>query len=598
MKKTIIFNALFLIVFLFSKQLLLADDFIHSYEISDDGQSVIIDRVSWRTVGEVIIPEEIEGKKVRTIAYQCFMDCGSVTKIVLPDTITSIEGNAFRRCGRITEINLPKSLKTIGYGAFTQCSLLTNLVIPDGVNSIGELAFAGCSFLETITFGQSLTTLPYDVFRFCENLNEIIFKGDAPTILKRELGQVEAQETSTFENWGTSPSAKVIAKRSATGFGTSFGGLPVKYIDMIDPIRPSFQSQFSRIDSTRVAFSFPSEIGKKYTIQTSTDLINWDPIETNISGTGDIIERKYSNQQKQQFFKLLRVEGFNPDFIRTINFRSGAQSIDLQFGFSPSAKDGRDEMDIASPSKVQGRFWAEWVDAEGTYSKQVFEGTPNDTEEHVFRLKLPNDPLTISWDNLAMSEVFTSMTIDNTAWWDSGGPRNLNMLVSNRFNLGRPQLDVDPDRELVIRVTPKNTLITSPEVQGTTFNLLWEGGGRSINGKLTFPTDLESMDDLPGWGEFGTPSTISGGQFTVTIDGNTTVIENPSIYFYKGGNAKFDYSKELIGQGGFGPQNPSRFYGDFNIFNAGAVFSPVNFFTIRDTRGITYTLRSMKVDQP
>jgi hypothetical protein len=597
MKKTIIFNALFLIVFLFSKQLLLADDFIHSYEISDDGQSVIIDRVSWRTTGEVIIPEEIEGKKVRTIAYQCFADCSRVTKIILPDTITSIERNAFFRCGRITEINLPKSLKTIGDGAFTFCSGLTNLVIPDEVTSIGEQAFNGCSFLETITFGQSLTTLPYDVFRFCENLNEIIFKGDAPTLLKRERGQAEAEETSTFENWGTSESATVIAKRSATGFGTSFGGLPVKYIDMNNPIRPSFQSQFSRIDSTRVAFSFPSEIGKKYTIQTSSDLINWDPLETNISGTGDIIERKYSNQQKQQFFKLLQVEGFNPDFIRTINFRSGAQSIDLQFGFSPSAKDGRDEMDIASPSKVQGRFWAEWVDAEGTYSKQVFEGTPNDTEEHVFRLKLPNDPLTISWDNLAMSEVFTSMTIDNNAWWDSGGPRNLNMLVSNRFNLGRPQLDVDPDRELVIRVTPKNTLITSPEVQGTTFNLLWEGGGRSINGKLTFPTDLESMDDLPGWGEFGTPSTISGGQFTVTIDGNTTVIENPSIYFYKGGNAKFDYSKELIGQGGFGPQNPSRFYGDFNIFNAGAVFSPVNFFTIRDTRGFTYTLRSMKVDQ-
>ena len=79
MKKTIIFNALFLIVFLFSKQLLLADDFIHSYEISDDGQSVIIDRVSWRTVGEVIIPEDIEGKKVRTIAYQCFADCSRVT---------------------------------------------------------------------------------------------------------------------------------------------------------------------------------------------------------------------------------------------------------------------------------------------------------------------------------------------------------------------------------------------------------------------------------------------------------------------------------------------------------------------------------------
>jgi hypothetical protein len=584
-----------LIVLLFSKQILSADNF--SYEISDDGQYVIIDNVSWRTVGEVIIPEEIEGKKVRTIAYQCFADCTGVTKIVLPDTITSIESNAFWNCSRITKITLPKSLKIIGTSVFTQCSGLTNLVIPDEVTSVGELAFNGCSFLEIITFGQSLTTLPYDVFRFCENLNEIIFKGDAPTLLKRAFGEPVAQETSTFENWGTSDSATVIAKRSAAGFGTSFGGLPVKYIDMVDPIRPSFQSQFSRIDSTRVAFSFPSEIGKKYTIQSSTDLINWESIETNISGTGDIIERKYSNQQRNQFFKLLRVEGFTPDFIRTIKFRSGDRTVDLQFGFSPKAKDGRDEMDITSPTKVPGNFWAEWVDAEGTYSKQVFEGTRNDTEEHVFRLKLPNDPVTITWDNLAMSEVFTSMTMDNTAWWDSGGPIDLNMLTSNSINLGRPQIEFETFREFVIRVIPKNTLIASPEVQGTTFNLVWEGGGKSINGKLTFPTDLDSMDDSPGWGEFGTPSTISGGQFTVTTDGSTTVIDNPSIYFYKGGNAKFDYSKELIGQDGFGPQNPSRLYGDFNIFNAGAVFTPVNFFTIRDSRGITYTLRSMKVDQ-
>lgn len=597
MKNPILFNLFVLVVLLFSKQLLLADDFIHSYKISDDGQSVIIDRVSWRWAGEVIIPEEIEGKKVRTIGYQCFMDCSNVTKIVLPDTITSIEGNAFRRCSRITEITLPKSLKTIGTGAFSQCSGLTDLVIPDEVTSIGEQVFNGCTFLETITFGQSLTILPYDVFRFCANLNEIIFKGDAPTLLKRAFGEPVAQETSTFENLGTSEFATVIAKRSATGFGTSFGGLPVKYIDMVDPIRPSFQSQFSRIDSTRVAFSFPSEIGKKYTIQSSTDLKNWEPIEANISGTGDIIERKYSNQQKQQFFKLQRVEGFIPDFIRTIKFRSGARNVDLQFGFSPEAEDGRDEMDIASPTKVQGNFWVEWVDAEGTYSKQVFEGTPNDTEEHVFRLKLPNDPVTITWDNLAMSEVFTSITMDNTAWWDSGGPMDLNMLTSNSINLGRPQIEFETFREFVVRVIPKNTLIASPGVQDTTFNLVWEGGGRSINGKITFPTDLESMDDLPGWGEFGTPSTISGGQFTVTIDGNTTVIENPSIYFYKGGAAKFDYSRELIGQGGFGPQNPSRLYGDFNIFNAGAVFTPVNFFTVRDSRGITYTLRSMKVDQ-
>ena len=75
---------------------------------------------------------------------------------------------------------------------------------------------------------------------------------------------------------------------------------------MIEQIRPSFQSRVTRIDSTRVAFSFASETGKKYTIQTSSDLIKWDPVENNVSGTGDIIERKYSNHKRTQFFKLIK----------------------------------------------------------------------------------------------------------------------------------------------------------------------------------------------------------------------------------------------------------------------------------------------------
>jgi hypothetical protein len=41
---------------------------------------------------------------------------------------------------------------SIGHGAFALCGSLTKIVLPDSVKSIGEDVFAGCSLLTSITF--------------------------------------------------------------------------------------------------------------------------------------------------------------------------------------------------------------------------------------------------------------------------------------------------------------------------------------------------------------------------------------------------------------------------------------------------------------
>jgi hypothetical protein len=64
--------------------------------------------------------------------------------IVIPDTVTLIDGEAFVLCDKLTSIVIPDSVKTIGNWVFYSCSSLTSIVIPDSVTQISDSAFDNC----------------------------------------------------------------------------------------------------------------------------------------------------------------------------------------------------------------------------------------------------------------------------------------------------------------------------------------------------------------------------------------------------------------------------------------------------------------------
>ena len=63
--------------------------------------------------------------------------------MVLPDSLTKIEANAFHQCSKLERVSLPKSLIRIGDCAFKGCSLLSRFELPESVH-IAENAFEGC----------------------------------------------------------------------------------------------------------------------------------------------------------------------------------------------------------------------------------------------------------------------------------------------------------------------------------------------------------------------------------------------------------------------------------------------------------------------
>ncbi len=72
-------------------------------------------------------------------------------EIIIPNSVTSIERNAFSNCNGLTSVTIPNSVTSIEDNVFEYCSGLTSVTIPNSVTSIGSSAFYGCYGLTSIT---------------------------------------------------------------------------------------------------------------------------------------------------------------------------------------------------------------------------------------------------------------------------------------------------------------------------------------------------------------------------------------------------------------------------------------------------------------
>ena len=97
-------------------------------------------------VGELIIPETIDGLTVTGIRKNAFDGCTELTRIVLPDTVTVIEQCAFRGCTNLEEFVMSDNITSIGWSAFANCEKLSDITIPEKVTLIGNGAFYNTAY--------------------------------------------------------------------------------------------------------------------------------------------------------------------------------------------------------------------------------------------------------------------------------------------------------------------------------------------------------------------------------------------------------------------------------------------------------------------
>ena len=123
--------------------------------------------------------------RTASVGAYAFAGCEKLTSIAM-DGVTSLGEGAFEGCG-FTSVDL-RNLVPSGYfandtfalpaRAFADCGSLTSVVLPESLSSVGAEAFAGCAKLETVTVNadasSSLRSVAADAFTGCTQLKTVI----------------------------------------------------------------------------------------------------------------------------------------------------------------------------------------------------------------------------------------------------------------------------------------------------------------------------------------------------------------------------------------------------------------------------------------
>ena len=117
---------------------------------------------------------------VRTIGNRAFFGCPDLKSLIIPNSVTHIGWAAFLECLSLKSITIPSSVTAIERHTFCDCSSLTSIAIPETVNFIGEYAFQNCSSLTSITIPNAVTTINNDAFSGCTGLTSITCGATTP----------------------------------------------------------------------------------------------------------------------------------------------------------------------------------------------------------------------------------------------------------------------------------------------------------------------------------------------------------------------------------------------------------------------------------
>jgi len=131
----------------------------------EPGETVTITGVTDKTVTELTVPAEIDGKPVTAIGYYAFLNCAALQRVTLPDSVTVLGNGAFSGCSALTEVTLPPWLTSLPYGLFERCTALTEVLIPRNVEEIVDTAFRGCTSLRTVYVPKSVGSIGWGAFQ-------------------------------------------------------------------------------------------------------------------------------------------------------------------------------------------------------------------------------------------------------------------------------------------------------------------------------------------------------------------------------------------------------------------------------------------------
>lgn len=161
----------------------------------EDEQRVMYDSSGKKLIEATIkmyFEEYVIREGTEIICDKAFAECGDLTSIKIPDSITSIGIESFWECIGLTNITIPNRVMSIGEKAFCRCVNLRNILIPSSVTSIGDEAFSCCCNLSSIVVEKNNVT--YDSRNNCnaiiKTFNNKLIVGCKNTIIPNNVASI------------------------------------------------------------------------------------------------------------------------------------------------------------------------------------------------------------------------------------------------------------------------------------------------------------------------------------------------------------------------------------------------------------------------
>ena len=148
------------------------------YELNDSNQ---IENLRCKNptelTGNITIPSKLDEKTVVSLASKAFNSATNITGVVIPSTITKINGEAFYNCNNLTTVDLGK-ITTVGPNAFKNCEKLTTITIPKTlVNGPAwpgsDGVFTGTTNLKNVTFEEGSTIIASGILNYCKGVTSV-----------------------------------------------------------------------------------------------------------------------------------------------------------------------------------------------------------------------------------------------------------------------------------------------------------------------------------------------------------------------------------------------------------------------------------------
>lgn len=221
-------------------------DYDYSYKILNDGTLRLYQYEGTDT--NIVVPDTIDGRKVTVLGNSTFQYCtqaSDIESVTLPDSLTTIEKNAFYNCEKLKSVTIPQNVSSIGLAAFveglSESSLTeikvdpenpyfsekdgvvfskdgTKLIvfpsgrsgdyqIPDGTVSVGDYAFYYCVNVSSITVPGSVRSLGEGTFGNCSSLTKAVLNEGL-----EEIGEYAFQISSGIRDLIIPASVKSVGK--------------------------------------------------------------------------------------------------------------------------------------------------------------------------------------------------------------------------------------------------------------------------------------------------------------------------------------------------------------------------------------------------